>query len=139
MLGHNQQSVSSQVSEFSRFAPPAASVLERLCFHSVSLSQPFLLHLNLLPHPPYLGAEEALQVPWIHPPAGSKSSSATGRRGVYLMAGADRIPLLVEAEKGNWSSYPEVSHLSYEESPSVIPMRCINKPFSLQPPAWRSR
>lgn len=89
MLRNNQQSISSQLSEVSRSAPPATSVLEELCLHSVFLSQPFLLHLNLLPDSLYLEAVEPLQVPWIHPPVSSKSSSAPGSRDVDLTAGAD--------------------------------------------------
>lgn len=140
MLGSNQQSISSQLSEVSRSAPPAASMLQKLCLDSVWLSQPFLLHLNLLPDPLYLEVVEPLQVPWIHPPVSSKSIYAPGRHSVDLTAGADYIPLPMEAEKGNWSSYPEVSHhLCYQESPSGIPVHYINKPFSLQPPAWQSR
>lgn len=73
MLGNNQHSVSSQLSEVSRSPQcPAASVLEKLCLHSVLLSQPFLFHLKLLPDPLFLEAVQSLQVPRVHPPVSSK-------------------------------------------------------------------
>lgn len=89
MLGNFQQSVSFQLPDVSSSTPPAASALEKLYLHSVMLLQPLGSSSDFLPHPLYLEAVEPLQVPWIHPPVSSKPSSAPGRCGVDLIAGAD--------------------------------------------------
>lgn len=87
MLGNFEQSVSFQLSEVSGSAPQAASVLEKLYLHPVTLLQPLGSSSDFLPAPVYLEAVE--QVSLIQPPVSSKSSSAPGRCSVDLMAEAD--------------------------------------------------